>query len=792
MRKTILAVTGLALVVGSCSTYDSSPIIVGRKAVAAIALSLPSQPLVTGQTQRATATPQDANGAPLLDRPITWQSSLPAVAVVNDSGSISAVAAGATIISASSEGVTAQGTLTVLAPSPVPVTTVSVTPSSLSLLVGGTLQLAATTSDANGNVLTGRAIAWSSANAGVASISASGFVTAVAVGSTTLTASSEGQSGTATVTVSAVAPVPVASVTVSPATSNTQVGGTVQLSAVMRDANGNVLTGRALVWASANTGIATISTAGLVTAVAAGSTTLTATSEGQSGTATVTVAAPIPVSSVTVSPATSNIQVGGTVQLSAVTRDANGNVLTGRAVTWASANPGFATVSTSGLVTAVSAGTATISATSEGRVGTATVVVAAAGPAPVATVTVTPATSSLQIGGTVQLSAVTRDASGNVLTGRSIVWASSSPSIASVTTTGLVTAIAGGTATVSATSEGRSGTSTISVGSSSGGSVGSVNISFAKTVLAIGEQTQAMATVRDLSGGVVTGRAITWQSANPSVATVSSAGVVTAVALGTVTITGTAGGVAGQDDVAVGTAPVQIPAPEPDASSVVIFQDNFDKSSLTALTSGYATRGDLALVTDGHAGQAIRFLYSNNSSDNLIEKNFGGAYQDIYFRYWYRTSIGADPTCSGRGGLGMKWFMPWRASTYVRYTMGVGNLSNGPNGRENLGLEFSTHDNTSTREPGPFLSNVNNTIRLSTTNDGRWHEYTLHVVTDTGAGWGYEQIWVDGTLLLDNTAFKYDHDPSGIGMVQFPGVVVNWFSGCDFTIDVDDFVVWHK
>jgi hypothetical protein len=140
----------------------------------------------------------------------------------------------------------------------------------------------------------------------------------------------------------------------------------------------------------------------------------------------------------------------------------------------------------------------------------------------------------------------------------------------------------------------------------------------------------------------------------------------------------------------------------------------------------------------------------------------------------------------------MKWFMPWRATTFVRYTMGVGNLSNGPNGRENLGLEFSTHDNTSSREPGPFLQNVNKTIRLSTTNDGRWHEYTLHVVTDTGAGWGYEQIWVDGTLLLDNSAFKYDHDPSGIGMVQFPGVVVNWFSGCDFTIDVDDFVIWHK
>lgn len=706
MRKIILAVTGLAFGIGSCSTYDSSPVIVGRKAVAAIMLSLPSQPLVSGQTQRATATPQDASGAPLLDRPIEWRSSSPVVATVNDSGSISAVSAGATVISATSEGVTAEGSLTVLPPVPIPVASVSVTPSSLTIVVGGTLQLTAVARDANGSALTGRAIAWSTGNAGVASISATGLVTAVSVGSTSLTATSEGQSGTAAVTVSAVPPIPVASVTVTPATSNLQVGGTVQLAASTRDANGNVLTGRALAWSSSNTGIATISTAG--------------------------------------------------------------------------------------LVTAVSAGTATLSATSEGRVGNATVVVTAAGPAPVATVTVTPSNSSLQVGGTVQLTAVTRDAAGNVLTGRVIAWSSSSPTIASITANGLVTAVSAGAATLSATSEGRSGTSTVTVGTPTGGSVGSVNISFAKTVLAVGEQTQAMATVRDLSGAVVTGRAITWQSANPSVATISSSGVVTAVALGTVTITGTAGGVAGQDDVAVGTAPVPIPAPEPDASSVILFQDNFDKSSLDALTAGYATRGDMALVTDGHSGQAIRFIYSNNSSDNLIEKNLGGAHQDIYFRYWYRTSVGADPTCNGRGGLGMKWFMPWRATTFVRYTMGVGNLSNGPNGRENLGLEFSSHDNTSTREPGPFLQNVNKSIRLSTTNDGRWHEYTLHVVTDTGAGWGYEQIWVDGTLLLDNSAFKYDHDPAGIGMVQFPGVVVNWFSGCDFTIDVDDFVIWHK
>ena len=137
-------------------------------------------------------------------------------------------------------------------------------------------------------------------------------------------------------------------------------------------------------------------------------------------------------------------------------------------------------------------------------------------------------------------------------------------------------------------------------------------------------------------------------------------------------------------------------------------------------------------------------------------------------------------------------FHAWRATTVVRYTMGIGNLSNGPTGRENLGTEFSSHDNTSTREPNPFLSNVNNSIRFNTTNDGQWHKYTLHVVTSLGDGTGYEQIWVDGALVLDNSAFRYDHDPAGIAMVQFPGALVQWFSGCDFTIDIDDFVAWRK
>ncbi len=145
---------------------------------------------------------------------------------------------------------------------------------------------------------------------------------------------------------------PVASVTLTPASASVQVGQTAQLTATPKDANGNPLTGRAISWATSKAALATVSGSGLVTGVAAGSVTITATSEGQTGTSAITVST-VPVASVTVSPATPIIMVGQTVQLTATPKDASGNVLTGRTVTWTSDNGGVATVNGTGLVAAV-------------------------------------------------------------------------------------------------------------------------------------------------------------------------------------------------------------------------------------------------------------------------------------------------------------------------------------------------------------------------------------------------------------------------------------------------------
>src|SRR5205823_3299412 len=122
-----------------------------------------------------------------------------------------------------------------------------------------------------------------------------------------------------------------------------------------------------------------------------------------------------------------------------------------------------ATVSPSGLVTSKAAGSATITATSEGKASSAAVTATLV---PVASVVVSPAPATVPAKGTVQLSVTLKDANGNTLTlsGRTVAWTSSAPTIATVSPSGLVTDMAdGGTATITATSEGQSGASVVTV-----------------------------------------------------------------------------------------------------------------------------------------------------------------------------------------------------------------------------------------------------------------------------------------------------------------------------------------
>ena len=278
----------------------------------------------------------------------------------------------------------AAATASVPPPTPV-VTSVTVTPPSASIGVGATTALTATVKDQQGNVMTGQSMSWSSSTA-AATVSTNGVVTGVSAGSASVTAASSGVSGTATITVIA-APPPtpvVTTVTVAPPSASIAVGATVALTATVKDQQGNVMTGQTVTWSSSGTN-ATVSTSGVVTGVAAGSATITATSSGKTGTSAITItAAPPPtpvVTTVTVAPTSASVVVGATVGLTATVRDQQGNVMTGQTVTWSS-NSAAATVGSIGVVTGISAGSATITATCAGKSGTSSITVTAPLPPP--------------------------------------------------------------------------------------------------------------------------------------------------------------------------------------------------------------------------------------------------------------------------------------------------------------------------------------------------------------------------------------------------------------------------
>jgi len=177
----------------------------------------------------------------------------------------------------------------------------------------------------------------------------------------------------------------VASIEVQLASSSINVGDTTRARVTMKDRRGRPID-RPVQWSSSDTTIATVSDSGLVTGVAPGSINIVARHRTVSGSAALTVTAlgttSVPVASVVVSLASSTLNPGQTTQATASALDAGGNPLSGRAIAWSSDNTLFAAVSSVGIVTALAAGQANVSATIEGKTGSATIAVSASLPPP--------------------------------------------------------------------------------------------------------------------------------------------------------------------------------------------------------------------------------------------------------------------------------------------------------------------------------------------------------------------------------------------------------------------------
>ncbi len=675
----IARATGTAVITATCEGITASVSVrVAPPAVQTVSVSLAASTIYPQKTTQAYATLKDANGGVLTDRAVSWKSMNTAIATVSATGLVTAFAAGTVTIRATSEGKNGDAVLTVQA-APVTVASVSsvlVALASSTITQGQQSQAYAVVTDSSGAVLNGQAVTWATTDASIATVSPNGVVTGVAAGAAKIKATVQTRAGEATQMVTAPTQ-PVATVSVSLASSNLTAGQTTQATAVAKDLNGFVLNGRTVTWSSLNPTIATVSSSGLVTAVAAGSATIRATIDTKTGDAGLT-ASLVPIATLSVSLGSASLTAGQTTQATAVAKDGNGNVLTGRAVSWSSLNAAVATVSSTGLVTAVGSGSTTIRATAESVngvaafsvtapvTGTATNAYVVNGPSnrclknagwgtpgstinlwdcdgttteivnirpagstgtmsmydgvsclsetsgaegaqiviagcngstqqqwtlttagtlthasdgkcitpasggtanstpltvatcngsqaqvwtlrsvsgtptvAVASVQVALAASSLTVGQTTQATVTAKDAGGNVLTGRVVAWASLNTAIATVSSTGLVTAVAAGSATIRATVETVNGDATVAVATATVAPVASVTVTLAASSLLTGGATQATAVAKDANGNVLTGRAVAWSSLNTTLATVSSTGVVSALAAGTVTIRAT-------------------------------------------------------------------------------------------------------------------------------------------------------------------------------------------------------------------------------------------------------------
>jgi uncharacterized protein YjdB len=548
----------LALSLTACSKVESLTIVPGPGIEILTAVGQTAQYTAYAEEQMGSGPQSTAN----VTNSVTWATSNPNVATINSNGLATAVGAGyVEITAASSNNVVAYSDLTVNIAGSATQTTpsISILPGSAGeTFIGETTQFTAT-----GN-LTGiggvqnvtNQVQWLSSNAQVATITSGGLVTAVGAGTTTILAQFGGLNASATVTVTVTTSgTGSPTLTVIPSVAaETFAGETTQFIA-----SGN-LTGvgasqnltNLVTWVSSNAQVATITPAGLATAVGAGTTTITAVSGGLNTSATMTVTVPASGSgsgtpTLTVVPSSvAETFAGETTQFTAT-----GN-LTGigavqnltSQVTWVSSNVQVATVNAAGLATAVGSGTTTILAESGGLIASATlgVTISSSGSPFLSVIPNTVAETFA--GETTQLTAT-----GN-LTGvggpqnltNQVTWISSNVQVATVSATGLVTALGGGTTTVIAESGGLNASSNVTVtppasGSGSGTPSLTVTPSSAAETFS-GETTQFIATgnLTGIGASQNLTSQVTWFSSNAQVATINAAGLATAVGAGTTTI----------------------------------------------------------------------------------------------------------------------------------------------------------------------------------------------------------------------------------------------------------------
>lgn len=471
--------------------------------VTGITLSQTSLSLKTGDTATLTATvlPEDAT-----DKAVTWSTSNASVATV-ENGTVTAKAAGTATITAKAGEFTASCTVTVTNPAPATIeaTGVTLSASSLSLEIGKTATLTATVAPANA---TNKTVAWTSSNASIATVS-NGTVTAKAAGTATITVSTA-NGKTAVCKVTVVKPAPTG-VTLNKKSATVVKGKTLQLKATVAPANAS---STSVTWKSSKTSVATVSNSGKVTAKAAGTATITATTvNGKKATCKVTVAA------VTLNAKSIPLQVGkSTTAVKVATKSPSND----KVKSYKSSNTKIATVNSKGKVTAKKVGKATITVTMKSGATAKYTVNVQKGKVVTKSLKLDAKSKTLLKGKKATLK-VTRNP---ISATEKITWSSSNKKVVTVDKNGKITAKKAGTATITAkASNGKKATCKVTVPG--------VTLKATKATIKVGKTT----TIKVKSTVVKKDKVKSYKVANSKIAKVDSKGKVTGLKKGKTSVT---------------------------------------------------------------------------------------------------------------------------------------------------------------------------------------------------------------------------------------------------------------
>lgn len=522
---------------GSFSTTVS--VTVGTATLQSLSILPIAVSIAAGTSTQLTLTGTYSDGSTQnLTGTAIWVSSANTVVAVNAAGDVTGLVAGDAIVTAT-VGAISLGVDVVVTPATV--VAISINPPSVTVALGQELALTASAalSDGTSQDVTA-SVHWSVTNPLLASISSGsgnpGVLTALLAGTSTVNASLNGVSGSAAIMVNAATLV---SLSITPDILSLPLGIPSQLSVtgVFSDGSTQNLT-TSVQWSSSNGGVLGVSIAGLVTPLTVGNSTITASLSGVSTTATVSVSAANLVS-ISLSPLSIALPLGLNIQLHATGTysDSSTQDITAQ-VHWGSSSLLTATVGNSGLLLAIAAGNANITATLGSVSQTLPIQVTAA---VLESVTVTAGQSSLALGFNLQLTATGTYSDGSTQNlSASVAWSSSIPGVATVASAGLLSTLSVGNSTITATFQGVEGTLPVSVTAATLVSISISPTNVSLLALLLQQQFSITGHFSDGSTQVLTS-GLTWSVTNALLAIINQTGLLTALGLGNVTVTATYG-----------------------------------------------------------------------------------------------------------------------------------------------------------------------------------------------------------------------------------------------------------